>query len=356
MSQEALEELDVEWVIQDEGLDYKESWGHNGRQLNLRHCPFCGNNKYKVYINADTGLGNCFAGSCSQGSFNKWQFLREVYDLTGRDLHRKIEDAAGEQGWKPKTAVKKFDPGPLNLPDCEAAWTMSPMPKYLVDRGVTSEIAEHFDLGYCESGWFVVKDPAGEEIKQNYAKRIIIPVYDVNGEIVSFQGRDTTGTSDRRYLFPPMFSGTGTQLYNIQNWKVGMESVVIAEGAFDAIGVYRALKAKKLDSKMLAAASFGMSFTESPNGNDQISRLLELKERGLKEVIFMWDDEAPAIKAAIAACKKVKRYGLRVKIAIVKGAKDPGDATVDQIMDALRDAKEVRSDMQAMLLERQLTG
>lgn len=356
MNNEALTELDIEYVLQDEGIDYKDTWGRSGRQLNVKTCPFCGNNKYKVYMNAVTGLGNCFAGSCSQGNFNKWVFLTALYDLNPKDLQAKINLMAIQQGWRPKEEYVKFDPGELNLPSCTPCAELPAMPRYLMNRGITADIAQHFDLRLCESGWFSVDDPTGKTIKQNYANRIIIPVFNLQGEMVSFQGRDTTGEAEKRYLFPPMFSGTGSQLYNIQNWRPGMDTVIITEGPFDAVGAYKAIRANKLEDKYLATASFGMNFSESMHTDDQINRLLELKERGLKNVYMLWDNEKPALLAAIKACKRIIRYGLKAHLAVLQDAKDPGEATPEQIMKAIRNAHPITSDLQAMLLTRKLTA
>lgn len=351
---EALEELDIEYTLADAGVDYKMAWGRSGRQLNVRECPFCGNNKYKVYINAATGLGNCFAGSCSQGTFNKWQYLKALYNLNNAEMYTKINDLAIAQGWRPKEKPVKFDPGPLNLPPNTPCNELPAMPRYLLDRGITGSIASHFDLRYADSGsLFKVKDPSGKTIIQDYSNRIIIPIYDLAGEMVSFQGRDATGKAEKRYLFPPMYSSTGSQLYNIQNWKEGMNAVVITEGPFDAVGVHRSLL-KYAKTNMLATASFGMSFSESKEQDDQINRLLELKARGLETVYFLWDNEPKALAAAIKACRKVLRYGFKPMLAVLPTSKDPGDAPESEVMQALDNAYEVSSDLKAMILERKL--
>lgn len=351
---EALEALDMEYALSEAGIDYTIAYGHSGKQINVRDCPFCGNSKYKVYINANTGLGNCFAGSCGQRTFNKWQFLKEIWDLGPRDTHAKIEALARDQGYRPKVAPKRFVLKDLELPPSTPVAELPAMPRYLQGRGIDASVASHFDLRYCDSGTFEVKDPEGRTMRQDYSKRIIIPIYKADGTLVSFQGRDATGTSEKRYLFPPMYSSTGSQLYNIQNWQDGMDAVVITEGPFDAIGVYKALKTNKI-AKTLATASFGMSFTASNAGqDDQINRLLELKARGLKVVYVMWDNEPIALKNAIAACRKIIRYGFVAKLCVLKDAKDPGEATPDQIMEALQGAHTIGSDLQAMMIERKL--
>ena len=352
---EALDSLSVNYVLDYEGVNYKEVWGRSGRQVNIKTCPFCGNNNWKVYVNAETGLGNCFSGSCTQGTFNKWQLLAAIYDLSGPLLTAKINVMAINQGWRPvELRFEDFELAPLNLPASTPCHELPAMPRYLLGRGIDAARSEHFGLRYCESAIFEVKDPTGRISKQDYSKRIIIPIFDINGDLVSFQGRDATGDSPKRYLFPPMYASTGSQIYNIQNWKQDMDSIVLTEGPFDAIGVKIALDEGSRDST-LAAASFGMSFSESNFTDDQINRLIELKARGLKTVYILWDNELPAILKAIKSAVRILRYGFKVKVAVLEKSKDPGEAHPEEILKALDAAYDITSELQAMLLARKLT-
>lgn len=334
--------------MSEEGVDFKVAWGRSGKQLNVRSCPFCGNNNHKVYINAETGLGNCFAGSCSQKTFNKWQWLKELYGLGARDLHLKIEMLAELQGWRPaKKAEPKFNPGELLLPPCTPIRDLPALPAYLRDRGITVAQANYHDLRYCDEGLFEVKHPDGTTQRQNYAKRIILPIYSLDGTLVTFQGRDATGTSEKRYIFPPMFAGTGSQLYNIHNWVQGKHNhVVLCEGIFDAIAVQ-----KVCAPSVIAMCNFGMNFSISKTGqDDQMRRLMELKDRGLKSVTILWDNEPRALKAAIATAVEIRRYGFDVWIAKLEHSKDPGEASEDEIDLALCNAKFIDGPLAAMLL------
>lgn len=350
---EALENLDLEFVLGNEGLDYKIGWGRSGRQINVKTCPFCGNSKWKVYINADTGLGNCFAGSCGQSTFNKWSFLREHFQDSIPEFRARVIRLAEDQGWRPAVKPIKHDPGPLFFPgNTVRVNDMVAMPKYLLERGMTAELAEYFDLRYCDDGKFTAKMPKGDDLTQSYSKRVIIPIYDRKGALVSFQGRDVTGEAEKRYIFPPMFSSTGSHLYNINNWQPGMTKAVLCEGPFDVIGTKRALDHSGARDT-LPMGTFGMHFSVSDVGQpDQMDKLMALKREGLQEVTFLWDNENPAICRAIDAAEKINRYGLTAKVAILEGAKDPGEATPQQIMDALKKARPINNALQAMMLKR----
>ncbi len=350
---EALESLDLEQILSNEGVDYKVAWGRSGKQLNVRSCPFCGNNNHKVYINANTGLGNCFAGSCSQGTFNKWQWLKEMYGIGGRELHAKIEFLAHMQGWRPTVVpATKYDPGELALPPCKSIRDLPAAPRYLQARGITLELSNYFDLRYCESGRFSVTTPDGKSVGQDYSGRIILPIFNLKGQLVSFQGRDATGTAEKRYLFPPMFSSTGSQLYNINNWQPGiMDTVIICEGPFDVIAVQRMLFVFGIKN-VLPVGSFGMNFSISTAGqDDQLNRLMELKKLGLKNVCMMWDNEPAAIARALETCLQIRRYDLQTKFCRLNKSKDPGEATNQELFDSYSKATPITSPLQIMVMQ-----
>lgn len=349
---EALDELDLEYALSAESVDYKTTWGRSGKQLNIRTCPFCGNRNHKVYVNADTGLGNCFAGSCSQGTFNKWQLLKALMGLSGADFKARIAALATEQGWRPIKRTTRFEPGELELPPNVKVKDLPALPRYLLDRGLTPQLADYFDLRLCESGKFKVKGPDGKIIIQDYANRVIIPIYNLEGEMISFQGRDITGTSEKRYLFPPLYSSTGSHLYNIHNWDETMDAVLICEGPFDVIGAKRALDELGIKN-ILPVGSFGMTFSVAKEGQpDQLDKLLSLKKRGLKKVYFLWDNEPAAIERAIEACVLIGRFGLKTKLCVLDTSKDPGEAPTAEIGRAIRNCHPIDGALKAMMLSR----
>lgn len=44
--------------------DFSGECKPSGTQLNYRHCPVCGSDAWKVYLNPDNGMWICFAGGC----------------------------------------------------------------------------------------------------------------------------------------------------------------------------------------------------------------------------------------------------------------------------------------------------
>lgn len=172
--------------------------------------------------------------------------------------------------------------------------------------------------------------------------RILIPVYDLDGVMKTFRGRDITGAAERRYLFPMQLPASGKFLYNGHN-AVGKQTVVVCEGAFDVMGVKRAIfDEETLRDYVEPIGTFGMHLSGNMNedAEDQLGAFLTLKARGLRNVIMMWDSEKQAIRNTMSAAKRLTSIGLNVKVACLgEEGLDPGDATSEQILKAYYRAK-----------------
>lgn len=348
-----LDAVDLEWLLEREGISYKESYGRSGRQLNARTCPFCHVSQYKVYINAETGVGNCFSGSCPQGTFSKWSLIGGIFEAKGKALVDILKSLAKEQGWRPKelkSALTFQDLNTLDIP--EGAMPVSDqaeMPEYLARRGIEKELAKYFSLHYGDTATWKYLNPDGREGKQDYSKRIILPIFDMDGAMVSFQGRDTTGEAEQRYLFPPGFASAGAYLYNGCNVVDGTETVVLCEGVFDVIQTKRALDSDETTKDIVPIGSFGMHLSSgNPSGDDQLGRLRQLKQKGLKNVIFLWDGERKAFEGAIAAALRCKEVGLVPSIAFLEDGKDPGNSYPSKIIEAVKTAAPCGSKLEAL--------
>lgn len=327
----ALAQIDVEQYLDQEGYSFSHSYGTRGLQLNLHECPACGEGGRKTYINAETGLGNCFHGACGF-KFNKFKLIQKVSGLAGAELDAHISSLAVDQGWMPKRVRPVLERGDLSLPS-----KLRPIPedgrhlRYLENRGIRPETAQWFNLQYCAGGWWGYKLDTGEEKWVSFDKRVIIPIYDLDGRLVSFQGRDIVGDRLPKYLFPTGFAVAGSHLYNGNNFTDGQHThAIVGEGAFDAWSIQQALGGART---MLALATFGMHLSDGPDG--QISKFVRLKERGLKVVTMMWDAEHKAMAQAVKAGLQLASLGLKVQIAQLPDGKDPNEATPKQVLEAI---------------------
>lgn len=328
--QEVEEELDFDFFLDRESVPFKESRGVSGLQFQIKDCPDCGNSNWKTYMGGDTGRGNCFV--CGRG-FNKLSFIHLYLgsDKWGETM-KFVEELLKDQGWRPKreALVSTFDgtvvlPTSIELPTPEGSNL-----QYLEQRGFNNEITKYFGFRYCQFGWWKFKE--GEETKmQEFSNRVIIPVYDLDGELKTFQGRDLSGTSNRKYLFPKELPGTGRYILNGQN-VMATDSVCMGEGAFDVAAIKLAFDEDQDLRKVVPVGSFGKHLSYgSMEGDDQLGRFIKLKERGLKFVTIMWDGEKPALMAALNACKILTKAGLTARIALLPFEKDPNEVTGDVV-------------------------
>ena len=355
---EILDHIDPETFLDYEGVKFKRTFGSSGSQLNLKECPRCGGCSWKVYLNAETGLGNCFHGSCvGEDGFNLFSFAKHLWGLDARDTIQKLKDYARDQGWiakKTQGAAVDLSYVEAKLPDSVALPYKGVLPKYLVKRGITQDIANFFNIHYCHKGAFVYVDSEGRKRWQNYDRRILIPVFDLDGNLVTFQGRDITGESEKKYLFPPGLPGTARFLYNGHN-AIGAETIVMCEGAFDVWAVKMALDERVELRKVAQVGSFGKHLSGgSKDGRDQLGALVSLKSFGLKTVVIMWDGEGAAIRSAIDAAKMIRSVGINVKIALLPPDKDPNEVSADEVIRAFYTAERPQSSnvIKAMLSRR----
>ncbi len=332
--QELLDSVDMEMWLDREGVDYRITRGSRGIQLNVRECPVCGAAKWKVYLNQDNGLGNCFSGDC-EAKFNKWSFIKaQLGTPPARQLIEHIKQVAKEQGWRPtkKATLAVNMETELKLPESIALPHNGRNLKYLDNRNINADLASYFHLRYCQRGQFDYLDVEGRKRRQDYSKRVIIPIFDMAGDLATFQGRDITGESDRKYLFPPGFASTGSIIYNGHNAH-GAEDIVIGEGVFDVMATKFALDGQPELRRVVAVGSFGKHLS---HGDDvsQLAKLLQLRDGGLKRVTFMWDGEERALQDAIEAALLVRRFGLVARIAVLPKDKDPNEVAPQVVRDA----------------------
>lgn len=319
----ALEKIDLENYLDREGIGYRFSSGTRGQQLVLDECPFCGEGGGKTYVGLKTGLGNCFHGSCGE-KFNKRKLMRKISGLAGKAFDDYVKAVAEEMGWMPKKVRPEVIMAELKLPKpMDALPHMGRQLAYLARRGVTPESSQWFHLGYChDKAWWGYKLDDGTEKWVNYARRVIIPIFDLDGTLVSFQGRDTTGEKEPKYLFPVGYAVAGRHLYNGNAFEDGVHThAVVGEGAFDAIAIHQAVTSDPGCRSMLALATFGMHL--SGGENSQLDRFARLRDRGLTTVTLMWDGEGRAIAGSVKAGLLLIGLGLQVRIATLPEGYDP---------------------------------
>lgn len=357
---EALDNLDIQTFLDMEAIEYKEKTGSSGPQLNLKYCPACGDSKWRTWLNQESGLGNCFHGDCHVKTFNKYSFIREYMgNPPAKDVVTKIKRVSAGMGWRPKKKVIRptlevaleavdLPTRCIPLPDSEGNNLA-----YLEDRGINSEMAKEFRLHYCVDGHFSYQTAIGEREEQYYGERVVVPIFDMLGRMVTFQGRDVTGKSVRKYLFPPGLPTSGKFLYASHTLK-GKKEIAVSEGVFDVYSLLSAFRADPDLRDVGATATFGMHLSDNLSADDQIGCFIKLKSLGLERVTFFWDSEKRAIKKAFEAATRLSRLGLTARVAILPADKDPNESTSEEIVHAYYSAHDVTTPGGKKALLRQL--
>jgi len=330
--------------LEHEGIDYRRTSGSRGPQFNIRECPACGGSAWKVYISVDTGYGNCFHGSCGL-SFNLWTFAKAHLGTSDNKVVGQLFDTiAGTGGWRPKKKAKRSEPAPvingeLSLPMSLPAGAAG-IP-YMNQRGISARHQSDFGLRWCKDGAFKYQDEAGNPRVMPFSGRIIIPIYDLDGKLVTFQGRDVTGESDRKYLFPPRLPSTARFLYNghrafAERWS----HIVMGEGVLDVISTQAAIEEDRGMVGIGAVGSFGKKLTlDFEEGMEtQLQALLKLKGNGTNIITILWDGEKDAVASAVKACDRLSGFGFTTRIAFLPKGKDPNDVSPATIRYAIRNA------------------
>lgn len=204
---------------------------------------------------------------------------------------------------------------------------------YLAKRGITQKIIDAFQIGYAQDKFESLVDALTSK-NVNYAEmlkagvvlegrankpydkfrnRVIIPIKNPRGKIVGFGGR-ILGNGEPKYLntAETIFFNKRYLLFAFDLAQKSMRDkgyAVIVEGYMDAISLHAA-------GINNVVASMGTAFSEQQAG---------ILRRNVSEVIFCYDSDDPGRNASVRAVSIAKAVNLKVKVAIVPGAKDPDE-------------------------------
>lgn len=337
-----LDDLDIRDYLDTQGIVYKTSRSRKGTQIILKECPVCGSDSWKVYLNEQSGLGNCFAGDHPPGeNFNKWSFVKAASGAaSNKSVIDHIEgymDALGYVIERDRTETTFKAMSGLPEPIAKMPASDGGISTYLFERNISAKTCGYFKLHYSHDGVFRY-ELDGKDGVQDFHHRVIIPVFDITGELKTFQGRDVTGTKQDKYRFAVGMPASGAFLYNGHN-AFGKSHIVVGEGAFDVWSIQQFLWSQGMDD-VEAVGTFGKHLSQtSDDGDDQLSAFLMLRDAGLKSVTFMWDPELAATRDALKACDLLSQYGIACRLATLPKGIDPNEATASEIGKALAQAQ-----------------
>jgi len=217
-----------------EYLSALEGFSPSGGDNALILCPFHEETNPSLWVNVKTGLFKCLSGSCGQvGNFTKLYAALEgityneaqeklanaedVNDIVGSILHSL--DDEGEVRAAPFLNYKSFERSfvPVSESPDAVAYLRSD------DRKIHDEtIWDQFDLRFAVEGKF--------------ADRIMIPILDIKGRLVSFAARTIRkGVQPKtKKAFNTLKNVTLFGLFQLHE-EQATRRIVVVEGEFDAM-------------------------------------------------------------------------------------------------------------------------
>ena len=183
----------------------------------LFYCPKCKHHKAKLSVNFDKNVFKCW-----------------VCDYLGKDIGRLVYSYGNpehKQQWRSLTGIIDFSEVDkdneiieiclpeefITLTGKEINPLSIPSRKYLKSRGLTRDDIVWWKMGYCPDG--------------DYKQRIIIPSFDMKGNLNYFIARSYTSGGWQKYCNPPAEKDfIFNELY--LDWN---KDITIVEGVFDAI-------------------------------------------------------------------------------------------------------------------------
>ena len=189
----------------------------------LFHCPKCDHHKRKLSVNLGKGVFKCWV--CDWSGRNIYRIIRRYGSTDARYEWKSFSDQIEIESFSEKMFGKSdvVRKSTLELPKSFVSLTSknlsntSTIPlNYLNSRGITKEDILKWKIGYCPTG--------------KYAGRVVIPSFDIDGDLNYFVTR-AYDNDWKKYLNP---RASRDIVFNHLYLDFD-EPLTIVEGVFDAI-------------------------------------------------------------------------------------------------------------------------
>lgn len=307
----------------------------------LALCPFHSEKTPSFTVSQEKQLFHCFG--CGQGG-NVFTFLMKIENVAFAEAVKLVADRVGiEFSVDAASAEKQLrqdnralyaaldkaaDFFQLNLEKDEAA------KKYAAERGLTQKILDFFRIGSAPDGWdglykhltqasfspadiekagLIIKKEDGSSYYDRFRKRLMFPIWDIQGRVIGFGARSLDGSSPKYINSPesPVYS-KGSVLYGLNFSKDRIKEekrAYLVEGYMDFIRCY-AHGIKNI------AASSGTSLTP-----------LQIKALGrlCPELVLVFDSDEAGAEASRRTIDLMREMELYPKVVTLAGGKDPDE-------------------------------
>ncbi len=324
--------------------------------------PFTKEKSPSFFVNDDKGFFHDFS-SGKHGDVIS--FLQETERLSFPEAVERLAAEAGMQmpAEDPQAAEREQKrQGLADWMDLAQKWFAANLRRsvgkaareYLERRGLPEDQWERFGLGYApndreglkaalvqrgakpgelvEAGMLIAPEGGGAPYDR-FRDRLMFPILDARGRLVSFGGRAMNPDDRAKYLNgpeSPLFH-KGSTLYGLPEARrilgaasKSTESVIVVEGYMDVIACQRA--------GLPAVAPMGTALTE-----EQMALLWRVSP----EPVLCFDGDGAGQRAAFRAIERalpLLKPGRSFRFALLEGGQDPDDILRDKGAPALRHA------------------
>ena len=303
-------------------------------------CPFHNEKTPSFTVYPATSSYYCFG--CQNGG-DVITFIRQIENLDYMEAVKLLADRAGlsmpEEGYDDSGERLRKRIYAINRETARFYHACLKDPKigakgyrYFKERGLTDATMTHFGLGYAPDTGFalcnhlkklgftdnelIIANVAGRSKKghvyDRFRGKMMYPLIDLRGNVIAFGGRKFPGEEGGKYINTsdtPVYKKS-RNLYALNFAKnAKSDSLILCEGYMDVIALHQA-------GITNAVAALGTAFTEE---------MASLLSRYAKEIIVTMDSDAAGQNGARRAINILNKTGLRVRVLLIEGGKDPDE-------------------------------
>ena len=313
-------------------------------------CPFHDDHSPSMSVSKERQLFKCFV--CNKGG-NVFTFVKDYENISYIEAVKKVADKIGipltidntkknDSKFKLEYEIMEFATKIYqnNLLSKEGIVAK----EYLYKRNITDSIIKEFRIGLAladttylynvliKKGYELNKlDDLGLITKDGingydkFINRIMIPICNLNGEVVGYTGRIYNSEDSAKYINSKetIIYKKGNILFNYHNAKNYIreeKSVIVVEGNMDAIRMY----------------SSGIKNVVALMGTAITKEQVDILKRLRVPVILMLDNDNAGELATINIGEELINNNIDTKVVRLNGAKDPDEYIINRGIEAFR--------------------
>ena len=313
-----------------------------GRNLKA-NCPFHNEKTPSFMVSPERQMWHCFG--CDEGG-DIFSFVMKIEGLEFRDALKLLAEKAGVElkssgyksgdGGKKKRIFEVVEVSRKFYEECLKIKTGKKASEYLIERGLSKNTIEKFQLGYAPDSWdllskFLQKKgyqeneifSAGMTVKKDrggyydrFRGRIMFPINNISEQTIGFSSRVMPGQdeSQAKYINTPetILYNKSQVLYGLDKAKLAIRKnnlAILVEGNMDVIASFQA----KIENVVAAS------------GTALTSEQIRIIKRYTDNVAFSFDLDPAGIKAANRGIEIALAEGMNVQVITVPEGKDPAD-------------------------------